>query len=106
MSDVGDLLIDAISVMDQRGWCQDSLENDQGAVCAIGAVNMVLYGSSRSAYPASTKGYYAFRALAAQIPDPWADVYDVIEYNNARGRTYQEIRDWFEKAALNEGVTL
>lgn len=109
MSTTGDILMAAIKQFDEKGWCVGELESETGAMCAAGVLSYVLMG--RVSWQCWEKPEFsdATQALADHLPVDFVAghpaLYRVVTYNNTR-TDYSEIRDWFEKAALDEGVTL
>lgn len=87
MNDTKQLLIAARAQIARRnGWCQGAFCNDEGAMCAFGAVN-------RSAlFFESTP---AKNALKAALPEPYDSV---MFYNDQRGRTQAEVVALFDRA--------
>ncbi len=47
-SEASKILTKAAGIIEKRGWCRNNLENPQGAVCALGAINLALGGSNES----------------------------------------------------------
>lgn len=112
MKSVGDIIVGAIKEFDTHGWCTGQVLNRQGQMCAVGGVSKAMTGEA-NVFTTGTLGTPKWNAvmaaLASHLPQDYhpddGDVTRVITYNNSR-TSYQEVRDWFEKAALNEGVTL
>jgi hypothetical protein len=132
---IGDKIVQALDVIRTKGWCAGSRSNIDGEVCALGALDAVLYRDS--AWRLDTWWYTQARlALAMQvdpedlteddeyngvsveqlrearrsldeIPDRplwgWRAETVVAGYNNTHTR--EEVEAWFEKAAMNVGVT-
>lgn len=110
MRTTGDILMAAVDQFDQHGWCTDTLKNDDGAMCAAGALSQVLMGKMTWDCWSTPEFRAAAVALAAHIPDDFPNIRDnavarVVDYNNSR-TDYSEIREWFIKSAMDEGVTL
>jgi hypothetical protein len=125
---IGDTLLTALGTIRSRGWCQNALESTDGKVCAVGAVNHALFSGAAFWYSPNDKSKgraeheQVLSLLASHIPDDFqfpdldpdefygsielSNWSHVVDYNNAEGRTKQEIETWFEKAALDAGVTL
>lgn len=114
MSEIGNIIAKAAKEIETRGWCQGTLENDKGEVCALGAVHHVLVGRCNfwhRGYEQSDQRDAALKVLAAHIPADFESHFPrsssrVVTYNNAKGRTKQDMLELFEKAALDEGVSL
>lgn len=77
----------------ERGWCQFALEDEAGAVCALGALNLAENGDARSRLMSDAQ-VGACKAL--RVASPTAD--DPVFYNNAPERTFNDIVEWFDKA--------
>lgn len=128
MTATGDVLIAAVKQFDEHGWCTGSLKNKAGEMCAVGALMEVIghpadfrqpvrevYGLSFLELWEDPLYQNALHALRRHIPGdfssgpPWMCDDDdgcwVVKYNNTR-TSYAEIREWFEKAAMDEGVSL
>lgn len=124
MSEVGDVIATALDILnDGHGWCRHELLDSRGKRCAIGAVNAALGLYEIDFYPRHSDWANAMAALRDHVPsdwqsrawhrvdegefinDPHRDSYIVAVYNNSRSN-FQEIKTWFEKTALDEGVTL
>lgn len=105
---VAQVLDDALEVINERGWCQDTLEDGEGRVCAVGAVNYAIYGRSSSwdTYPSQEElelagaVHHALRENIDAASNNW--VIDVIFYNNTPGRSIEDIKLWFKQAAEAE----
>lgn len=117
MSKTGDVLTAAIDLFKTRGWCQYDLEDPQGRLCAVGAVNSVMSGvawSSQQVIDWDTRRD-VMTALVAHMPDDWQQMQSVdhsmsaielvVDYNNHPARTFEDMLDWFGKTAADEGVT-
>lgn len=124
---VGDILMEAAAKLDEHGWCVDELLNGQGQMCALGALNKVLFNDASwlGDHEASTsvlrwtnsvepRQYDLYnecrRALlrASSIDTPAIDIasaYGIARINNNYLKDKQEAVEWFEKAAANEGYT-
>lgn len=102
---VPELLDAALGEFDKRGWCTGLLEDPQGRVCALGAMNYALWGRSLSDY--ADKDRFQLRERAQQVLRRHIPTHlywtDVIGYNNTR-TSYNEVREWFEKARADERV--
>lgn len=129
MSEVGNVIMAALDAMeDGEKWCTGVFEDPAGRMCATGAVNRALGLSNADGggcHYGDPQWEAAMRALAAHVPtDANPYVISVIgdrrvvserpdflnqptvaQYNNSR-RSFDDIREWFEKTALDEGVTL
>lgn len=80
------VLLDAAKIV-RQGWCQKAIERD-GAYCAIGAMNMAEFGDAFSC-----KGNSAYGKLWDAVGG------SVATWNNAPGRTAEEVASTMEKVA-------
>lgn len=128
---IGDTIMASLNAIRTKGWCAGIRHDSHGKVCAIGAVECALYGLNTYETGESHPAFMpTMNALARYLPpvDEWEDRVDpsvrpylrrwplqrspsddynetlVALYNNSH--TQQEVEDWFEKAALNEGLTV
>lgn len=119
----GELINKALEGFRTHGWCTKFMKDDQGRMCAVGGVMWAQTGDAlwrrdSGAYrmaihalnrhiPEDFQGKRTIRPLSAGTLD--CDFYRVearvVDYNNSR-ETFTEIEEWFEKTALNEGITL
>lgn len=114
MSEVGDRINAAIEVMDTEGWCKGRLHNDLGERCAVGAILVTTSRLHHSYFPAVDKVFEhlpeEFKTGHAHrgVKNVWDDshISRVVGFNNHPDTTYEMLRGVFEKAALDEGVTL
>lgn len=115
---VGDLITGALDVMKNSGWCRGELKNIRGQYCAMGALNTMASEHWDYADTDLCEEYEpALAALVGHIqPDEAYKKYvsgrtvttsisKVVAYNNSRAQ-FDEIRAWFEKAALDSGITV
>lgn len=115
MSEVADVLTKAVKILDEKGWCQDTLENEQGNVCAFGAINTALQGQPvagvmlMSEYHALTRrAAPVAEALNRHLPEDFSTFNidsprsRVVDYNNARTTTVEDIKDLFKKTIYDE----
>lgn len=99
MTTAADLIDKAIEVINEKGWCQNTMENEHGQVCTLGALerarHQLFHGLQESAEVfASIRNYVDAKhaigeVIAARVPHStniptWNDVYaesadDVIE---------------------------
>lgn len=109
MNTVGDVITRAWGEIEKRGWCKDRLMDEHGAVCAVGAVNLALYGNANSRIcetPEVSMEYAesVYGALHAAIPANYRGC--IPGYNNEPTTTFEDMREWFAKAAANAGVSV
>jgi hypothetical protein len=109
MSEIGDILVKALDVINTRGWCQYRLRDEAGRVCAQGAVleAMGLQALFNLCGPRRELFDGAIRVLGHHTgADCWDNLGAITTYNNAPERTIEDIKTLFEKAALDEGISL
>lgn len=76
----------AARYIEEHGWTQWRLQDETGAVCAVGAVNAVLHGDPRSYDPQRADlDDQVFGALWLRIGG------SVFGFNDAPGRTVDEV---------------
>lgn len=90
---IADVLDDAADYIEANGWCQKHLESPTGEVCASGAIRAVEPGAAWG------DGYDAL-ALFLGL-DNWL-VSSIPRWNDAPGRTEQEVLDAFRAAAKQQ----
>lgn len=113
---VGDLIMQGLSTITEKGWNDQIRHECDGSVCAIGALEVplgILYNIEF--HPLGMK---AVHALADAIPEDWLRDYfnspdrlnedrialnAVARYNNSHDRT--TVEQWFEKVAADVGFT-
>ena len=118
----GDILLDAVATLEESGWATGHLEKTNGSMCAIGAVNKVIFGKAApSIYPwhmrkvSQRKRVVAALAnkLDEQAPDRYDDYvsfYDgewtnsanmnkVMNYNDTRAN-FDKLKSLFVETAV------
>lgn len=70
------VFLDAIKVLEERGWCQGDYQDEKGRVCLVGAVGLVV--SDRPAAPALDERYYPLhktlqRVIGSRLVSAWND---------------------------------
>lgn len=93
-----ELLRKAADEIRRRGWHQGDYGSDYSvpetcAVCSVGAISAATSGSPW--LPTSTSGNQALCILTDAI-----NLEDVVPWNDAEGRTVEEVLDAFERAAV------
>jgi hypothetical protein len=112
MSRVGDALVRAIEVLDTKGWCKYTVEDQSGKRCAYGAYAldvgdwMLSYRISDALWNHLPEEFKTGNAWEGVRNGADCHVGRVVAFNNHDDTTYRDVRALFEKAALNEGVTL
>jgi hypothetical protein len=87
---VPDVLRHAEAVLAERGWCRGDYEDEQGHVCARGAINLVVTGLPWEEGEHNPLATSATWALAKYLNGYWAA--DVSDWNDAAERTEAEVR--------------
>jgi hypothetical protein len=89
-----EVLRDAKGYIIRYGWCQGYEVNDLGQACAMGALDRVC-GDPYSTLKAAD-------LLAAHLQKDWRrntqSSSDIVDYNDARGRTKRQILGLFDQA--------
>jgi hypothetical protein len=118
----GEIVNAALDVFAERGWCKRHLVDDEGRVCAQGAVAVVMdeFHCPKGVWSFLTDPTYCavMLALDQHIPEEFktyrrrtglyldgleAASGRVADYNNADGVTFTDIQEWFAKTAADEG---
>jgi hypothetical protein len=86
LDETGKVLMRAAEIVRERGWCQLDYEDDQGRVCAAGA----LYAASGDEWPYVAMGRRRLAASLGRAVETWNDV---------PGRTKEEVIEALERAA-------
>lgn len=88
VDECGQMLLRAADYIEEHGWCQHKLKDDEGRVCLLGAIWKV-DGEGLNFMPRVDR--------AAGV-----DAGGLISWNNALGRTKQEVVDVLRRAAYTE----
>lgn len=106
------LFLDAIKVIENRGWTQGTYADENGCVCLIGACT-VAYGSTTGNIDSNNINVLAgkfektnYLAILDNILMntenrtyyPKNSYYTVINWNDEKGRTVEEVKDVLRKA--------
>lgn len=91
MDEVGKILLGTASYIEAHGWCQGSYEKN-GAVCIVGAICRVVPDNSG----------YQLRADSVDRLETHLDSC-ATDYNDAPGRTKEEVLAALRKAAYSNG---
>jgi hypothetical protein len=94
MDNTSDVLRKAAEILGERGWCQRSSMDDQGHLCALGALGVASRAISPSAY--TKAGAALARHLCIESR------YDIPEWNDVQGRTAEDVILAMKRAAENE----
>lgn len=89
-----EVLTEALSLLEVRGWTKGRYEDEDGCLCSIGALNAVVHGDPR--YDANTEEWeVAHNALKAG-----AGIHGVPAwiYNDAPETTFEDVREMFTNA--------
>jgi hypothetical protein len=82
---IGQVLTRAADLLEERGWCQGELTNDQGQHCALGAIVEVAGGES-----AVREHLQFYRGILPRIEDIIGEP-DLLLWNDESGRTPAEV---------------
>jgi hypothetical protein len=78
----------------ERGWCQDVLEEADGSLCSVGAIRSAVLGDTDRTYDPAAM--WVCKRAVATLSDA-AGVHIPV-FNDAPGRTFDEVIDVFDKA--------
>jgi hypothetical protein len=96
-ADVSGVLLRAVEVLAERGWCQDAYTNDAGQVCVRGAMNVAVIGQADADLLDSAlerlDGYLRSQGWGV-LAERWNDV---------EGRTADEVVAALRAAAVGAG---
>ena len=112
---MNDKFIRMKNLLASQGWCQKSLHNMDGKYCIMGAYNMIDHGKVdylanvvvnkeskkdfNILYDVISYKYPSYRCLH---PSAFNKMQSIIDFNNTKGRTKEEIFSVLEEAAKNE----
>jgi hypothetical protein len=85
----------------KKGWCQHALEDSDGNVCALGALNYAATGNANVWDPITVD------SGAVSALDPTGSVFasaKVMRFNNAPETTQADVIDLFTRAINTEAV--
>lgn len=96
--ETADILEKAAEVLDARGWCQGHYQDDQGQLCAVGAIRVATWGTAR--WDHSNAVEYLASRMAQEAMSAHLGVEDIaVGWNDRPGRTKDEVIDTFKHAA-------
>ena len=96
--ETADILEKAAEVLEIRGWTQNTYEDAEGQVCAVGAIRVVAWGHSRWSGTGAID--YQVAGMAQAAMSAHLGVRDLaIEWNDSPERTKEEVIDAFKHAA-------
>jgi hypothetical protein len=84
------MLREAADLIEKRGWCQHQLEDHRGRVCALGALTRV---------PTRLVDAHAKAHLALENFINQKFSLSIVEWNDCRARTKEQVIETFLKAA-------
>lgn len=98
---VADMLDDAADNLERNGWTQGALQEHDGRRCAMGALGAVrCTGNEASLIAIGAMSYLAIEVGATyDLPDV-----AIAEWNDAEGRTEQDVLDAMRRAAKRARV--
>lgn len=84
----------------EKGWCKYALQEDDGRVCALGALNVAITGDAESIVQSIQSESYgdAYKFLLTEAER--RGVRDVADYNNTIAVSFNDIMDFFDEAIL------
>lgn len=125
MSQTGEILSAALEGLKENGWTVDDVVDNEGRMCAQGALLTATLGDARGLglhitddaerYAARVRYDLAMETLARHIPEDFDEPSsrsvasvesDVCGYNNTRTSFENEIVPWFEKAIADERIEI
>lgn len=94
------VLIDAKALIQKHGWIQGSYGNSYIGYCASGAICSVAQAAGWAAAAEAAPVARAAASAVARAAGPAAAraELDIVEYNDAQGRTKEEVLAVFDKA--------
>jgi hypothetical protein len=93
----------AAEILEQRGWCQNSMENAAGALCYSGALRVAAMGSltakpwNDTLNQVSLRQWYEFNRAYCWAENVLND--SIPEWNDVPGRTMEEVIDHMKMMA-------
>lgn len=78
------VLARAADVIRERGWCRDAFQNDQGQVCAIGAIRIAVGGDAFGVGPNWVGMNDAVNVLRNRILEETGCHYEIQSWNDAQ----------------------
>jgi hypothetical protein len=94
-----EVLDKAADYIDEHGWCQKAMVDNDGRVCAIGAIRAAVCMEEGVMMPWVSTGHQALTA-ATHLAEA---AYDGLDYwNDAEGRTQFDVTNLLRKAAEAE----
>ena len=99
------VLLDAADYMEKHGFCKNTLEDDHGRVCVLGAINAVV-GSKQPLEWAGFPAFEAHRRLSKQIVTICCNTEsNLAMWNNHPKRTQEDVIAALRAAAIRCGST-
>jgi len=105
IDEVSKCLLLAAQIIRKRGWCQLSLEGENGERCLRGAILEAKYGERPTAVR-NPNDYPEMNRVSSYLGMPTREngnsgYYYIVNWNNASGRTAAEVIAALESAALH-----
>ncbi len=91
-----ELLVGARDVFARRGGVKNELEDDNGNVCALGAINVALTGKATWSWGGFSEDIYLFDEVSTLLTE--AINGDIITYNNRSDVTKEDVLAVYDKA--------
>lgn len=99
VDEIGAKLLRAAEIIEERGWCQGRQEDDQGRVCFHGAISIAWHGRTHGTVPRDVYLERIQPILVALGVDPQEIEFGAASWNNAEGRTKEEVQAALRQAA-------
>lgn len=88
---VKELLLKAADLLERDGWVQHTRYASNGARCVLGALDDALGGMREADHEAPDVWKKAVTLIADSVEAPYEWTFRVAEWNNAKGRTAQQV---------------
>ena len=99
MKTVKQVLTEALGYIDTRGWTKGDYEDDNGCVCSLGAVNLVVNGDAQNYYIEDhAVGRAAVDLLTESIGGNDEVGCSVLEFNDSEVTELEDVRQMFLRA--------
>jgi hypothetical protein len=88
------------------GWTQGTVENAHGSVCAVGALRKAMMNHQEATNPKNMDEFIVAMEAGSVAGEFLKDLalefgaHSVINYNDATGRTHEEVLNWFDKGII------
>lgn len=82
----------ALVVLETRGWCKDTVEEGDGRVCFIGAINVAIFGNAEITYGNATDLAREVRRHKLKLVNEFLGLPDVADWNDEPERTFEDVK--------------